>query len=74
MQTIKELNDRILKITLLIRTNYPELSKYLLEMPETIPDIENPEMNKKVLHDYLNSLKEILNKYAPNHGIDILKI
>lgn len=74
MQTIKELNDRILKITLLIRTDYPELSKYLLEMPETIPDIENPEMNKKVLQDYLNSLKEILNKYAPNHGIDILKI
>lgn len=29
-------------------------------MPETIPDTKNPEMNKKVLRDYLDSLKEIL--------------
>ena len=43
-------------------------------MPETIPGILNPEMNKKVLNEYLNSLKEILDKYAPNHRIDILKI
>ena len=71
MKTTKELNDQILKTTMVIRKEYPELSKYLLEMPETIPDIENPEMNKKVLKDYLNSLKEILDKYAPNHNIDI---
>ncbi|MBW4362264.1 hypothetical protein [Flavobacterium taihuense] len=71
MKTTKELNDRILKITMVIRKEYPELSKYLLEMPETIPYIETPEMNKKVLKEYLNSLKEILDKYAPNHSIDI---
>jgi hypothetical protein len=74
MEAESELNIRILKITMLIRKDYPELSKYLLEMPETIPGIENPEMNKKVLNEYLNSLKEILDKYAPNHRIDILKI
>jgi len=73
MKTEKELNDKILKITLLIRNDYPELSKYLLEMPETIPGIENPEMNKKVLKEYLNSLNEILDKYALNHSIDFLK-
>lgn len=71
MKTEKELNEKILKTTLLIKTEYPELSKYLLEMPETIPDVKNPEMNTKVLKDYLNSLKEILHKYAPNHNIDI---
>lgn len=71
MKTEKELNDKILETTLLIRQEYPELSKYLLEMPETIPRIENPEMNKKILSSYLNSLKEILDKYAPNHSIDI---
>jgi hypothetical protein len=71
METEKKLNDKILKTILLIRKDYPELSKYLLEMPETVPRIENPEMNKKVLRSYLNSLKEILNKYAPNHSIDI---
>ena len=63
MKTLKELNDKILKITLLIRKNYPELSKYLLEMPETIPRIENPEMNKKALKEYLNSI-EILNRQS----------
>jgi hypothetical protein len=71
MKTEKELNEKILKITLLMKTEYPELSKYLLEMPETIPDVKNPEMNTKVLKEYLNSLKEILDKYAPNHNIDI---
>ncbi|PVX47868.1 hypothetical protein C8C85_3831 [Flavobacterium sp. 103] len=74
MEAESELNNQILKVTMLIRKDYPELSKYLLEMPETIPGIENPEMNKKVLNEYLNSLKEILDKYAPNHGIDILNI
>ncbi|PZX92057.1 hypothetical protein DOS84_17300 [Flavobacterium aquariorum] len=74
MEAVSELNNRILKTTMLIRMDYPELSKYLLEMPETIPVIDNPEMNKKVLNEYLNSLKEILDKYAPNHGIDIAKI
>ncbi|WP_264564286.1 hypothetical protein [Flavobacterium sp. N3904] len=71
MKTEKELNEKILKTTLLIKTEYPELSKYLLEMPETIPDVKNPEMDIKVLKEYLNSLKEILDKYAPNHKIDI---
>jgi hypothetical protein len=71
MKTENELNEKILKTTMFIRKEYPELSKYLLEMPETIPDVKNPEMNKKVLKDYLNSLKEILDKYAPNHNIDI---
>jgi hypothetical protein len=71
MKTTKELNDQILKTTMLIRQEYPELSKYLLEMPETIPGIENPEMNKQVLKEYLNSLKEILDKYVPNHSIVI---
>ncbi|CAN1535404.1 hypothetical protein MCETHM1_01547 [Flavobacteriaceae bacterium] len=71
MKSEKELNQKILKTTMLIRKEYPELSKYLLEMPETIPDVKNPEMNTKVLKDYLSSLKEILDKYAPNHKIDI---
>jgi hypothetical protein len=71
MKSEKELNEKILKTTLLIKTEYPELSKYLLEMPETIPDVKKPEMNKKVLKEYLNSLKEILDKYAPNHNVDV---
>jgi hypothetical protein len=67
MQTEKELNDAILKMTLKIRNEYPELSKYLVEMPETIPDTNTPEINIKILKDYYESLNSILKKYAPNH-------
>ena len=67
MKTEKELNSDILKITLLITESYPELSKYITEMPVTVPNVEDPVINLKILEDYYNSLQEILKKYAPNH-------
>ena len=70
MKTEKELNDAILGITMKIRNYYPELSKYLSEMPVTIPDISNPEINIKTLTDYYESLENILKKYIPNHNPD----
>lgn len=62
------LNAAILKITTLIQVEYPELIKYLNEMPVTIPDIENPEINLTILKEYYNSLVSLLSKYAPNHN------
>ena len=70
MKTEKELNDNILKITMKIRNDYPELSKYLSEMSVTIPDDSNPEINIKILEDYYESLENILKKYIPNHNPD----
>lgn len=67
MKSEKQLNDEILKITLIIQEKYPELSKYIAEMPVTNPDKENPEINIKHLTNYLDSLKNLLKKYAPNH-------
>ncbi len=67
METEKELNDAILKMTLAIRNEYPELSKYLIEMPVTVPDTNRPEITIKILKDYYQSLQSILKKYAPNH-------
>lgn len=64
MKTETEIEDAILKITMKIRTDYPELSKYLEEMPTTIPDIKNPEINIKILQDYYNSLESLLKKYT----------
>ena len=66
METEKKLNDAILKLTLKIQNEYPELSKYLIEMPVTIPDTNNPEINIKILNDYYESLNTILHKYAEN--------
>jgi hypothetical protein len=67
MKTEKEIEDAILKITMKIQNQYPELSKYLAEMPVTVPDIKTPEINIKNLQEYYNSLLALLKKYAPNH-------
>lgn len=67
MRTEAELNNKILSISMVIRDEYPELMKFLNEMPITIPDENKPKINTKVLEDYLNSLQEMLKKYAPNH-------
>ena len=67
MKTEKELNQAILEITIKIRNKYPELLKYLSEMPVTIPDVDQPEMTIKVLSDYLESLENLLKKYSPSH-------
>lgn len=67
MKTEKELNEAILEITVKIRTDYPELLKYLEEIPLTIPVVSNPEINVKTLTDYYESLENIVKKYVPNH-------
>jgi hypothetical protein len=64
MKTETEIEDAILKITIKIKTQYPELSKYLEEMPVTLPDTKNPEINVKILQDYYNSLESLLKKYT----------
>ncbi len=65
-QTEKELNDAILKITMLIQEKYPELSKYIVEMPVTIPTELHPIINSKSLQDYYNSLCELVENYSDN--------
>ncbi|TRX43151.1 hypothetical protein [Flavobacterium restrictum] len=67
MKTEAELNENILKITTTIRNEFPELIKFLNEMPVTIPTDQSPEMNNKILQEYYDSLLNLLRKYAPNH-------
>ena len=69
MKTEAQLNADILKITLMIREKYPELSKYVSEMPITIPDVESPEINAKILTDYYDSLEAIVENYAQNQKV-----
>lgn len=68
MKTKKELNENISKLTSVIRNEFPELMKFLNEMPETIPDVEHPVINIEILQDYFNSLENLLLKYSPNHS------
>ena len=71
MKTEHELNADILKVTMIIRDKYPELSKYISEMTITIPDVATPDINIKNLKEYYDSLVAVLKKYAPNHVSEI---
>lgn len=67
MDLKNDLNEAILKITMKIRKDYPELSKYLNEMEVTIPNKATPDVTNKALLDYYNSLDSMLKKYDVTH-------
>lgn len=69
METEKELNDKILKITLDIKNNYPELSKYLEELPVTIPNKTSSTVTLKKLEAYHESLNSLVNNYIAEQVI-----
>lgn len=62
----KELNKKIIEVTNNIRQNYPELLKYLNEMPETIPSEDDPSVEHKDLSDYYKSLVDLVKEYDEN--------
>lgn len=66
MKTKKQLDEDILAITMKIKEKSPELSKYILELPVTIPNSEDPKINNKILQDYYNSLEDLLKNYTQN--------
>lgn len=65
------LNSKILEITMTIRNQYPELSKFIEEMSMTIPDEKNPEITLKNLQSYYDSLKAMLDKYILEHPANL---
>jgi hypothetical protein len=67
MKTEHQLTDDILKITLIIKGQYPELSKYIEEMPDTIPDKKKPAVNTKNLQTYYDSLLSLVKEYSETH-------
>ena len=67
MLTEKEMTEAISRLTLEIREKYPEMSKYIGEMPVTNPDAEHPEINAKILTDYYDNLLAIMKRYAADH-------
>jgi len=68
MKTENEINKDIIETTMVIDETFPELSKYIEEMPVTIPNTNEPEINETNLKDYQSSLDALLNKYAANHN------
>ena len=74
MKTEKQLNAKILEMTMKIQERFPELSKYIAEMPITIPNAISPEINIRALQEYYDSLAILLKDYAVNHVIQSKKI
>jgi len=65
--TETDLNAKILKITEMIKEQFPDLVKYLEEMPVTIPNKKNPKVTLDELKKYYESLYAMLNKYKLEH-------
>lgn len=65
----KDLNSKILEVTMKIRDHYPELSKYLDEMPVTVPSEKYQEITLNHLKTYYESLNSLLNKYKADYPI-----
>jgi hypothetical protein len=69
MQTIKEIEREIVELTFKIESEYPELYQFLNENPITIPSKNNPDINRNLLLDYLDSLKQQLKHHKEIHRI-----
>ena len=68
VETEQQLNADILKITLTIKSQYPELSKYIEELPVTIPDKQTPEVTPRNLQTYYDSLQALVKEYSETHA------
>ena len=60
METERDLNNKIMQLTKEIREKHPELSRYLDEMPLTIPNDSHPEVTIKKLKEYYESLNLLI--------------
>ena len=67
MKDLRKVVGEIEKLTTNIATNYPELYRSLDENPLTIPTKQNPHIDKEVMQDYLESLKQLLKHHLETH-------
>lgn len=67
MKSLVTLNQHIVAITSAIQEQYPELMKYLDEMPLPIPSNQANKMSQQDFKDYLDSLKKIVEHYSKAH-------
>lgn len=70
MKDLQKVLTDITQLTIGIETNYPELYRSLDENPLTLPISKHPHMDKKVLTDYLASLKQLLDRYVQEEKIN----
>ena len=69
MSSEQELNASILKMNMFIQKYYPELMKYVGEMPITIPNEEKPAIGAQILNAYFRSLFVLVLDYTLTHPV-----
>ncbi|WP_148869063.1 hypothetical protein [Tenacibaculum adriaticum] len=67
MKDLQNILSKITKLTTNIEVNYPELYQYLSEDPITIPSDNNPDIDIKIMNEYLESLKQLLKHHIESH-------
>jgi|31_taG_2_1085359.scaffolds.fasta_scaffold00002_250 division protein CdvB (Snf7/Vps24/ESCRT-III family) len=69
MKISQKILTEISQITREIEDKYPELQKYLDELPITLSDDDNKveKMDEKMLKEYLENLKSIVKKYKKEY-------
>lgn len=67
MKTKTELEKKIVDITMKIHEEFPELVKYISEIPENLSGKESRQMSTKSFKEYYNSLEEVVSEYAKTH-------
>ncbi|MGQ7870805.1 hypothetical protein [Sunxiuqinia sp. sy24] len=68
-EVVKDLNSEILRMTMVIRDYYPELTIFLEEIPGEISDERDLGVTINQLKSYLESLNSLLTKYILEHPI-----
>ena len=67
MKTKAELEQDIIHITMKIHHEFPELSKYIAEMPLKVSGTDTEGVDKKSFKEYYNSLNELVSEYSKTH-------
>ena len=67
MKTEIEWEQDIINITMRIHQEFPELSKYIEEVPLDVSGKDKEVINIKTLKAYYNSLEEMLVEYSKTH-------
>ena len=67
MESQNDLNENIRVTTLKIQEEYPELIKYMNEIPRSFLSSSEKGVNNKELKGYLDSLNNLLETYAEEH-------
>ncbi len=62
-----DINKKICLTIVKIQEEYPELIKYLDEIPKNLPLNQEEGVEKKELQEYLDSLNNLLETYASRH-------